>query len=287
MSRKLFFIYVFVILFSNLFSITISLINNEIIIGDLLFIKNKDYYVEVGDKLYIINNKIIHEVSNSSQAEFDIMLYGTKDKSFDREQYAAIIKKNKRSLKQNGKVPYVKECNFVIKVGFETLGMLTNSSPMQRGETGFYMKEEVKSGFSFSGEYHYSLVDNIVLGAGFRFQSLKEFKDNDIPEDKFGFIPVYGLLSATVFKKDNINIGIIGNLGYNFFFFKSYFSENNKLSGGLYYGSGLTFQMDQKFMLDILYKINMRQFVISNVQAETLDTTYNSLLISIGYVLFQ
>lgn len=287
MSGKLFFMCIFIILFSNLFSITIFLINHEIISGDLLFIKNKDYYVEVEDKLYIINNKIIHEVSNTSQVEMDIMLFGRKDKSFDREKYTEIIKKNKWNLNQTGNAPYVKKYNFVIKIGFETLGMLTNSYHIQRGETGIYMKEKVKSGFSFSGEYHYAFVDNIILGAGFRFQSLKEFIDNSVPAEKFGFLPVYGLLSATVSKKDNINIGIIGNLGYNFFFFHKYFAENNTLSGGLYYGSGLTFQINQKFMLDVLYKINMRHFVISDVQDEILDTTYNSLLISIGYVLFQ
>jgi len=251
--------------------------------------------------LYIINNNVIHEVSNTSQVGLDIIIYGRKDKSFDKEKYTEIIKKNKRilkqiskaqKLKQTGNAPSVNKYIVVIKVGFETLGMLTNSSPMQsegeeRGETGFYTKEEVKSGYSFSCEYHYPLLNNIILGAGFRFQTLKELKDNDIPADKFGFLPVYGLLSATFFKKDNVNIGITGNLGYNFFFVENFFAKNNTLSGGLYYGSGLTFQIDQKYMLDILYKINMRHFVISSSQNEILDTTYNSLLISIGYVLFQ
>ncbi len=284
MSRKLFFVYFFIILFSNLFSITISLINNETITGNLLFIKNKDYYVEMGDKLYIINNKIIHEVSNTSQVEMDIMMFGREDKSIVREKYTEIITKDKWSLKQTEK-----KYSIVLKVGFETLGVDTSSSPIleeeeERGEAGFYMKEDVKPGFSFSGEYHYDLLDNIVVGAGFRFQSLKELRD--INEDKFGFLPVYGLLSATVFKQDDINIGVISNFGYNFFFADKYFAKNNKLTGGLYYGAGLTFQIYQKYMLDVLYKANMRHFVISNDEDEVLDTTYNSLLISIGYVIF-
>ena len=283
MSRKSFFIYFFIILFSNLFSITISLINNETITGNLLFIKINDYYVEVGDKLYIINNKVIHKVSNTSQVEMDIMMFGRKDKSIDREKYTEIITKDKWSLKKTWK-----KYNFVIKVGFETFGVVTNLAPTheewgETGETGFYAKKDVKSGFSFSGEYHYDLLDNIVVGAGFRFQSLREFRDNE--EDKFGFLPVYGLLSATVFKQDDINIGVISNFGYNFFFADKYFAKNNKLTGGLYYGAGLTFQIYQKYMLDVIYKANMRHYVISNDEDEVLNYTYNSLLISIGYIL--
>lgn len=283
MSRKLIIAYIFIFLFSNLFSITISLINNETITGNLLFIKNNDYYVEMGDKLYIINNKVIYEVSNTSQVEMDIMMFGTKDKSIDKEKYTEIITKDKWSLKQTWK-----KYNCVIKVGFETLGVFTSSVHMpegwgETGETSFHIKKDVKPGFSFSGEYHYDLLDNIVVGAGFRFQSLREFRDNE--EDKFVFLPVYGLLSATVFKQDDIDIGAIGNLGYNFFFEDKYFAENNKLTGGLYYGVGLTFQIYQKYMLDVIYKANLRHYVVTNNEDEVLNYTYNSILISIGYIL--
>jgi len=96
------------------------------------------------------------------------------------------------------------------------------------------------------------------LGAEYQVQRDGTFKDEDGNPDKnkFGFIPIYGVVRYQFDSAVGINPELIGQAGYNFFTADDDYKFDGTLKGGLYWGIGAGLAIRKNYILQVIYKTN-------------------------------
>lgn len=162
------------------------------------------------------------------------------------------------------------ESSGVVKIGVDMLGKHEISG------LGLEGSEDVKMGFSLSGEYTFSISKNFGIGAGITLQvprSQKDFKGD------FSFVPIYGLVKTRSATGD-ISPYLIGQLGYNLFQGDSTYTGTAVLSGGMYYGIGGGLILEDGFQGELLYSVNEGS---AELLGYDFKVKYSKITFSIGY----
>ncbi len=110
---------------------------------------------------------------------------------------------------------------------------------------------DIESGAFVSGEYIKMVNDNIGLGLGIAYQMERKYEDFDAA---FNFAPLYGIVKVRAGLKV-ADPYLIGQAGYSMFFANDDITDNNDLTGGLYYGLGCGIIINNMFQIEILQSV--------------------------------
>jgi hypothetical protein len=156
-------------------------------------------------------------------------------------------------------VSYVSLADMTVKAAYDLGGTVS-----LLGASG-----STDGGFSLGFEYTSEMDDNLMVGGGLEYQLPR--KSNVI---NIGAIPLYGLVQ---YKFDQFYA--IGRLGYNLFTYDPAPSSGS-VGGGIYYGVGAGYSINEKMVLEAVYGISTMSFSESGI---TITGTYSKLGLSFGY----
>ncbi len=113
---------------------------------------------------------------------------------------------------------------------------------------------DVAMGISPAVEYLYE-YRGLLVGLGAEYQVQRDGKfDNG--NDKFGFIPLYGVVRYNFATELRVNPELVLQAGYNFFTSDDQYKEGGSLKGGLYWGVGAGLEIREKYLIQAMYKTN-------------------------------
>jgi len=135
----------------------------------------------------------------------------------------------------------------IIKVASDNSGRLNISV---EGESDSL---DIKTGFSVTYEFISRISEKTGMGGGITYQAERGFKEYE--EAKFNFIPLYVLLKSYVNSYGASTFYTV-HLGFNVFNGNDEFKGEDTLTGGIYYGAGIGFNLGEKSQLELLYSVN-------------------------------
>lgn len=146
------------------------------------------------------------------------------------------------------------------KVGYDLGGTLSSVGSIS-----------VDGGFSLGFEYTSKMDDNLIVGGGLEYQLARNAQGINISA-----IPLYGLVQ---YKFDQFYA--IGRLGYNLFTLDPTIPGVSN-SGGIYYGVGAGYSINEKMVVEAVYGIST---LTMSSPLSTQTATYSKLGLSFGYKL--
>lgn len=157
-------------------------------------------------------------------------------------------------------------------MGSHEISMSDSTTNLDIGGT-----EDTELGLSAVAEYTIPYNKNMNLGGGAEFQLPRKQKDY---EGNFNFIPFYGLAEYKL--KDN-PIYLKGKVGYNFFNGDdTYTGTAGNLNGGLFYGFGGGFEIQDNITAEFIYSVNKGSVEYTGYDLEG-NISYSKLRAAIGF----
>lgn len=264
-------IYILLILLSGLSAIEVTVKNNLPIKGDLLFVRNRKYYIAKNDTLYIIKDSVIELIDKTTSHEMDIIFEGDQRYDFDESKFSEVIHIPKP---RNSKI------KLKINLGLETLGKLKSEYEIIEQDTT--MTHDVKPGYSGTICGYYEVTNKLDVGIGTTYQLFRKVKKVD--ESEFYFLPIFAFGSYQIYSHEIFYFLLSAKCGYNFFV-----TEDSKLfednDGGLFLGSGLEMIFSDRYNLSIMYQINYRKYKINDPH-QIFKNQYRCLAVTFGIIIF-
>jgi hypothetical protein len=137
--------------------------------------------------------------------------------------------------------------------------------------------------------------EGFLYGFGAEYQVQRDGKFSD-GKNKFGFIPLFGVVRYQFASSVGINPELIGQAGYNFFtaddnYKKDNYGEESTLHGGIYWGIGAGLVIKHNYLLQIMYKTNYGKATGDGATEDTeqhiydydMKVTNSQINISFGY----
>jgi hypothetical protein len=156
------------------------------------------------------------------------------------------------------------------------------------GDTGQIDKDyNVNIGISPAMEYLFQSNALLYgLGAEYQVQRTVKFEEADSGKDgKMSFIPIYGVLRYQLSSPLKFFPELVGHVGYNFFTADDdYLEYDAEVAGGLYWGLGAGVVVQQKYLVQLMYKTNYGKYeaTITDVNYKA-DITNTELNLSVNY----
>lgn len=131
---------------------------------------------------------------------------------------------------------------------------------------------DVNVGISPAMEYLFQ-YNALLFGLGAEYQVQRTVKFSpDGTDSKMGFIPLYGTVRYQIMSQRNFNPEFAAQVGYNFLTADDdYLEYDAEVSGGLYWGIGAGIAIQQKYLVQLMYKTNYGKY-----EAEIDDADYNA-----------
>ncbi|MDD5686774.1 MAG: hypothetical protein PHE88_02940 [Elusimicrobia bacterium] len=226
------------------------MISSTLFAADIIHLKNGD----------ILKGKIIGEGGDTFKIEMENQSKEIQRKDIEKIEWESKKENTVKETKKNKS----KTVN-TVKIALDFAG--TNHVTTVSGSTG---KTHVRPGVTLAGETLLSVHNNIRLGMGLAIEFPRV--QTGAGKDNFMFLPWYGIVQVSDFKKNGIAPYLTMHLGLAAFFGSDVYKDSNEQRfPGFYFATGIGAVSKKK-----------------NLQAELLYamhsyTTYNTLRLSAGY----
>lgn len=162
----------------------------------------------------------------------------------------------------------------VFAVGSVTLADMTVKAGYDLGGTmsSAGSSLNVDGGLALGFEYTSEMADNLMVGGGFEYQLNRKPAGSS---SGFSFIPLYGLVQ---YKFDQFYV--VGRLGYDLYNQEAAIPAGASISGGIYYGVGAGYSINQNMVVEAIYGISNASFSYMGI---TQTASYSKLGLSFGY----
>jgi hypothetical protein len=177
---------------------------------------------------------------------------------------------------------------FTIKAGIDMMG--ESDSEFDYGAGTDTSSGGVNTGISVSAEYIFGINDMVGIGPGITYQFPRGI-DEDYPEGKFQFIPIYALFSFCIpTKRSDLSPFVVFHIGYNLFLgdddFEESYGDDVTFEGGLYWGLGGGIRLQNGLQLEILYSVNKgyaKDIFVPGLGEGDGEAEYSKVTFSVGY----
>ncbi len=148
------------------------------------------------------------------------------------------------------------------------------------GDTAEY---DTDFGISPALEVVFPVAQQIMLGLGAEYQ-VERGIDEDFYGDfspKYGFIPFYGTAKVQLVPEGPIIPELCGHVGYSFMYANDDYKGNDTVEGGFYFAIGGGIAINNKFVINMLYRYQSGS-ISSSFYDETTEITQTQFTMQIS-----
>lgn len=163
------------------------------------------------------------------------------------------------------------DVKFVPKFGLNLAG---NHEVEWRGQSG---DVDVNIGVDLGLDIVTDINENVTLGGGLGYYIPRS---QDVSgSGNFSFLPIYGLAKFYFLGQEQFDVGLGGQLGYNFYSGNDKYSGNADLNGGLYFAIGAHCRINNRLIIEAYYKSSTGDV------ADVFDVNYTTFTLQAGLLL--
>jgi hypothetical protein len=162
-------------------------------------------------------------------------------------------------------------------LGIDVAGITNECSDEMEYEDDYNLAIGISPAIEFMMQ-HKSILYGI--GAEYQVQRKVDYPDTYVGDFKMGFIPIYlvGRYQFTVpvaFQPE-----VVAQAGYNILTGNDNYEADGTLSGGIYWGVGAGVTIQEKYLIQLMYKTNYGQWEWMGAE---MDITNSQINIGLGY----
>ncbi len=200
----------------QLSAISITLTDDTTITGILISCFRGDYYVLVEEnRVYKIDNRLVKETSNATEADLNILLAPSSSKPVNVSQYAALVDVSQEMKRKNPTTSFFLS-NVVVSVngGFTSQNAYNTSGQAfsEEDHITWLGDKAVKNSYDITAKLGYTTGRKTELGVGVSWQAKRKFKA--LADKAFSYLPLFGYARYEFHSIPHFQFAAFAQMGY-------------------------------------------------------------------------